>query len=158
MTIVKHKDNRRKRWPERKYCLTCRAVKKYAYIFLLMLCALAAVSCSRDGMRTDEDGPYSDVFIYCALGYNNLNGYLLDNLEDMKGGVLPERARDKAVVAYCHNTLRGGGYDTPNPPVLLRLYRDKGRVHADTLKVYSERAVGAWLQSGRRESVREDAG
>lgn len=116
-------------------------MRRFAYIASLMLCA-AAVSCSRDGVL-DGGGDYSSVFIYCALGYNNLSGYLADNLEDMEGGVLPELGRDRAVVAYCHNTVRAGDYETPNPPVLLRLYRDRGELHADTLKIYPDTRVSA---------------
>ena len=110
---------------------------------------LLAASCSRDGEFDPVKG-YSHVFIYCGLGYNNLSGYLEDDLEEMEEGLLPELNRDLAVVAFCHNTANPMDFSTPSSPVLVRLYRDRGAVCADTLKVYPEEMVSA---SG--SSVRE---
>lgn len=113
-------------------------VKKF---FVAIACLAAAVSCSRHELP--YDGEYEGVFIYCGLGYNNLSGDIEDNFEDMKNGILPERRRDKAVVAICHNTARAYDYTTPNPPVLLQLYRSKGKTVTDTLKIYPEESVSA---------------
>ena len=107
-----------------------------------LLCVLLAVSCSRDGLL-DGDGEYSRVFVYCGLGYNNLSPNLETNFEDLCSGVLPESGRDVAVVAFRHNTATPYDYSTPTAPVLLHVYRDRGVVHADTLKVYPENTVSA---------------
>lgn len=123
-------------------------MKKFGSILAFALCVLLAASCSRDGEFDPVKG-YSHVFIYCGLGYNDLSGYLEDDFEDMKEGLLPELNRDLAVVAFCHNTANRYDYSTPSSPVLLRLYRDKGAVCADTLKVYPEDMVSASASSVR---------
>ena len=73
-------------------------MKKFGSILAFSLCVLLAASCSRDGEFDPVKG-YSHVFIYCGLGYNNLSGYLEDDLEEMEEGLLPELNRDLAVVA-----------------------------------------------------------
>ena len=123
-------------------------MKKLGSILAFALCVLLAASCSRDGEFDPVKG-YSHVFIYCGLGYNNLSGYLEDDLAEMEEGLLPELNRDLAVVAFCHNTAAPYDYSTPSSPVLLRLYRDKGAVCADTLKVYPEEMVSASASSVR---------
>lgn len=124
------------------------SVKKFGSILAFSLCVLLAASCSRDGEFDPVKG-YSHVFIYCGLGYNNLSGYLEDDLEEMEEGLLPELNRDLAVVAFCHNTANPMDFSTPSSPVLVRLYRDKGAVCADTLKVYPEEMVSASASSVR---------
>ena len=123
-------------------------MKRLAPILAFVLCFLLAASCSRDGEFDPEKG-YRHVFIYCGLGYNNLSGYLDDDLADIRGSVLPDLNRDLAVVAFCHNTAAPSDFSTPSAPVLLRLYRDRGAVHTDTLKVYPENMVSASAASIR---------
>lgn len=117
-------------------------MKRLALILAAVFCGALAASCSREGVL-EEGGEYSRVFIYCGLGYNDLCSSLETNFEDLCGGVLPELTRDLALVAYCHNTAAYGDYDTPNPPVLLRIYRDRGSARVDTLKVYPENTLSA---------------
>ena len=95
--------------------------------------------------KLDEpyQGEFSQVFVYMGLGYNNLSLNLKDDLMELKDGVLPELGRDKAVLAFCHNTARSGDYLTPNPPCLLRLYRMEGIGVIDTLKVYPSEMISA---------------
>ena len=101
--------------------------------------------------KLDEpyQGEFSQVFVYMGLGYNNLSLNLKDDLMELKDGVLPELGRDKAVLAFCHNTARSGDYLTPNPPCLLRLYRMEGIGVIDTLKVYPSEMISASAESIR---------
>lgn len=117
-------------------------------ILAFALCLASGVSCTRDGEYDPVKG-YRQVLIYCGLGYNNLSSYLEKNLGDMKSGLLPELDRDLAVVAFCHNTAGKNDYSTPVSPVLLRIYRDKGEVRTDTLKIYQEDMVSASASSIR---------
>lgn len=132
-----------------KQFISLLIVKKCVSILALAICMLAGVSCSREGDYDPVRG-YSHVLIYCGLGYNNLSSYLDDNMTDMKSGLIPDLNRDLAVVAFCHNTASDYDYKTPVPPVLLRIYRDRGAVRTDTLKVYPEDMVSASAASIRR--------
>lgn len=116
-------------------------------ISLIALAVVLLAGCN--GIDPPFTGTYEHVFIYCGLGYNNLSGNLRANLEDMQSDVLPGLWQDKAVVAFCHNTLNGS-YTTPNPPCLIRLYRGTdGKPVADTLKVYDNMSVSASKESLR---------
>ena len=118
-------------------------------MFAFLLC-VGGVSCTRDGVFDTKSGYYRHTFIFCALGYNNLSSYLSANLEEIKSNLIPELNRDVAVVAFCHNTINNGtNYSTPNPPVLIRLYREKGVVVCDTLKVYPEETISADVETIR---------
>lgn len=118
------------------------------YLFVLFLCVCEG-GCTWDYFLSDEGfyaarGYYRHTFIFCALGYNNLSSYLSNNLEEMKSSWIPVLNRDVAVVAFCHNTVNNRiNYSTPNPPVLIRLYRENGVVVSDTLKVYPEETISA---------------
>ena len=117
--------------------------------YLLLLATVVLAAC--DGIAPPYEGTFDQVLIYYGLGYNNLAPNLLQNLSDLKRDVLPGLERDKAIVAFCHTTDKYGDYSTPNPPVLMRFYRNaKGQSTADTLKVYSDMTVSASGESIRR--------
>ena len=108
--------------------------------YLLVLAAILLAAC--EGVEYVHKGPYEKVLIYCGLGYNNLSSNLLTNFEDIQEGVLPSLASDRAIVAFCHNTLYSGDYSTANPPRLIRILRGSdGKPVADTLKTYSDMAL-----------------
>lgn len=116
---------------------------------LIVFAACLLAGC--DGIERPHEGPYGHVLVYCALGYNNLSGDLVRNFNDIKTDVLPGLSSDKAIVAFCHNTAGGGGYATPNAPVLVRLYRGRdGQPVADTLKTYP-----ADFTSASKETLRQ---
>ena len=123
----------------------CR-LKKY----WLILAAVVLAACN--GINPPFKGTYDQVLIYYGMGYNNLSPNLRRNLMDeLKSDVLPGLHREKAIVAFVHNTAPDGGYTTPNAPVLMRFYRDRnGKGAADTLKVYDDMAVSASPESIRR--------
>ena len=123
-----------------------RALRKYC----LFLAAVVLAACN--GIDRPFEGTYDHVLIYYGMGYNNLSGNLRTNLlEELKSDVLPGLHREKAIVAFVHNTAISGNYTTPNAPVLMRFYRDAdGKSAVDTLKVYDDMAVSASGESIHR--------
>lgn len=124
-------------------------------ISLFALAVVLLVGCN--GILPPYSGTYEHVFIYCGLGYNNLSGNLKVNLEEMQSDILPGLWQDKAVVAFCHNTLNGS-YTTPNPPCLIHIYRGSdGKPVADTLKTYDNMTVSASKEALRMalDDIRE---
>lgn len=81
------------------------------------------------------------MFIYYMLGYNDLSSYLKSDLEEFSSGILPGRHREKAVVAFCHTPKSNGDYKSENPPVLIRLAREKGKAVLDTIRTYPEMKI-----------------
>ena len=103
---------------------------------IILLSALFIAGC--DLLDKPFEGTYDHVFIYYGLGYNNLSGNLLANLKELQTDVLPGLSYDKAIVAFCHNTVNGS-YTVENPPCLIRIYRgNDGKPVMDTLKVYND--------------------
>lgn len=128
-------------------------MKKWTILTVILLAGI--LSCTREGeLKNPGTDKYSKVFIYCGLGYNNLSSYLIEDLDELGSGVLPDLYRDAAIVAFIHSTASSYDYNTPNPPVLLRIYRDKGKAVTDTLKVYPEDFVSA-SADGIREMLED---
>ena len=113
---------------------------------LIVFAGLLLAGCN--GIERPHTGDFDHVLVYCSLGYNNLSGNLLTNFQDLQTDVLPGLSDGRAIVAFCHNTAPGGGYTTPNAPVLIRLYRDRnGQPVADTLKAYDSGMTSASPES-----------
>ena len=116
---------------------------------LIVFAACLLAGCN--GFERPHEGPYEHVLVYCALGYNNLSGDLARNFNDILTDVLPGESDGRAILAYCHNTAAGGGFTTPNSPVLVRLYRGKGgQAVADTIKTYDAGVVSASKENLRQ--------
>ena len=110
----------------------------------LLIVFAAALLAGCNGIERPHEGPYDHVLVYCALGYNNLSGNLVNNYNDILTDVLPSLSDGRALLAFCHNVAEGGGYSTPNPPVLVRLYRNgNGQAVADTIKTYDAVTLSA---------------
>ena len=118
----------------------CQDMKRTVLAILALLCVFVT-SCYKDD--PPYEGEYSDVFIYYGLGYNNLSGNLRTNLMDLCKGILPGKSREKAIIAFSHNTATYGDYSTKNPPVLMRIHRAEGIATIDTLKIYDDMTVSA---------------
>lgn len=108
---------------------------------ILALTVLLAAACTPE--RLPSAVQYDSVFIYCALGYNNLNSALRNDLEELRSGELPHKGHPKAAVAFCHNLSGDGSYTTPNSPVLLQICEKDGATVLDTLKIYPPETVSA---------------
>ena len=122
-------------------------MRRIRSILLSFAVLLALGGCN--GLDRPYEGTYDQVLIFCALGYNNLSPDLVSNFEQIQDGILPGLWQNKAIVAFCHTSI-GLDYTKPNPPRLIRIYRDsEGKARADTLKTYDNMAVGATKESIR---------
>lgn len=108
-------------------------------ILILLMAVLGVSSCSCDKR---EKTSYENLLIYYGCGYNNLSGYLAEDIRSITEGAVPDVNSDNAIVAFCHNTVRNtGDYQTKHAPCLIKIYRRSGYVVRDTLKVYPEKSV-----------------
>lgn len=117
--------------------------------YLLLLAAVLLAAC--DGIDRPFEGIYDQVLIYYGMGYNNLSANLKQNLTDLQRDVLPGLRHDKAILAFIHTPASAGDYTTPNPPVLMRIYRGQdGKPVCDTLKTYPDIKISASGETLRR--------
>lgn len=79
-----------------------------------------------------------NVLLMYSAGFNNLSGYLQEDIRDLTKGELPGNGRNEDVILiYSHHLGPSGSYANPNPPVLYRLWKDfNGNVIKDTLCRY----------------------
>lgn len=125
--------------------------------YLLLSAALLLAGCN--GINPPYTGTFDQVLIYYGMGYNNLSANLRTNLEQLGSGILPGLHQDKAILAFSHNVAVSGNYVTPNPPVLMRIYRGSdGKPVVDTLQVYSDISLSASRETMRRvlDDIRAD--
>ncbi len=112
-----------------------------AVLLISAVIVTLAASCTRE--ERPYSGTFDNVFIYCGLGYNNLSTALEADLAELSEGDVPSLSQPRAVLAYCHNLSKSGGYSIPNEPVLIRLYRKGGTTVRDTVKAYPTTTVSA---------------
>lgn len=126
---------------------------KYAVLLAAVLCF--AFSCTPDSKFDFEasgegSGSYvtpsrtvspdvRQVLIYVAGGYNSLDSFLQEDIEDLRSSVLPSRrtSTDPVLLVLSRLTAQYRDYQTPSPAALVRLYSDEnGRAVSDTLRVW----------------------
>lgn len=125
----------------------------------VLLIIVAAVLGACDGLDRPFEGTFDQVLIYYGMGYNDLQANLRQNIKDLQRDVLPALRNDKAILAFLHTPASPGDYNTPNPPVLMRIYRGRdGKPVCDTLKTYPDMSVSASGESLRRvmNEIREE--
>ncbi len=85
------------------------------------------------------------VLLLYSAGYNNLKGYLQENIDSLKTGWLPTGHRsDDVVLVYTHASKTSSDYVTPTNPYLIRLYSDiDGSVASDTLVTYPDNTISS---------------
>lgn len=107
-----------------------------------LVIAMTAISCSSSWLDVEDDTDRKVLLLYSA-GFNNLAGYLKDDIKDLKSGWLPGgRKEDDIVLVYSHFTT--SGYNTPSSPTLVRLYSGRdSEVVADTLIVYPSETISS---------------
>ena len=83
------------------------------------------------------------VLLVYSAGYNSLQSYLKEDLQDLQTGYIPRgRAKDDVLLVLSHLTAKAKDYTTPVEPVLYRLYTTSaGEVVSDTLQTYPHGAV-----------------
>ena len=107
--------------------------------FVLAICAVAAslsVSSCIFKPQHPEEKHYRRVFIVYNGGYNNLAGYLREDIDDLTSGEIPEKDGQDALFVFSHTADKG--YSDPTAPVLIKLYRDpsSGEAVRDTVFRY----------------------
>ena len=85
------------------------------------------------------------VLVLYSSGFNSLSSYLQQDIDDLKGGYIPNNRRnDDVLLVYSHFPSKSGAYSTKNSPVLTRLFKTlDGELVADTLKIYDAASVSA---------------
>lgn len=125
--------------------------------YLLLLATVLLGAC--EDLDRPFEGTFDQVLIYYGMGYNDLQSNLRQNIKDLHRDVLPALRNDKAILAFLHTPASSGNYTTPNPPVLMRIYRGRdGKPVCDTLKTYPDITVSASGESLRRvmNEIREE--
>ncbi len=112
--------------------------------FVLGLIVTLASCCEKPGCDIDHSKTRKVLVLYSA-GYNSLKNYLQEDIEDLKEGWLPgNECSDDILLVYTHTPPKGGSYNTPSSPYLIKLYRDaEGRAVADTLQKYPEGTISS---------------
>ena len=107
---------------------------------LILICAVSAmftVACSKFPFFNRGDSDQRNVLLLYSAGYNSISSYLAEDLADLEKGLIPGSNTSANILLVYSHTRKATGYNTPNPPALYRLYKDrKGNTIKDTLKVY----------------------
>ena len=101
-------------------------MKTIAYILRIFVsaCILAALS-SCEKIQEDEPVVKDRVLLYYAAGFNNLTGYLAEDIEELcSKGYVPEKTSGNVLLIF--QNLASGSYSKPVTPVLYRVYRNSG--------------------------------
>ena len=85
------------------------------------------------------------VFIMYAAAYNDLQGYIVPDMRDLRSGYIPGDTRDDDVLlVFSKESVSDYDFATKVNPVLYRLSKDsEGTVTADTLKVWPDTVLAA---------------
>lgn len=93
------------------------------------------------GISTDT----RKVMLLYSAGYNSLSSYLKSDIEDLCGGWLPkDRRSEDVILVYSHFPEKGGNYNVPACPTLVRLYGNElNEVIRDTLVVFDSDVISS---------------
>lgn len=99
---------------------------------------------SNPGNRVETNDTRKVLLLYSA-GYNDLQGYLKEDIKDLMKGWVPEGGRnDDVLLVYSHLSKSRSDFKTPTEPVLFRLFQDnEGNTVADTLIRYETSVISA---------------
>ncbi len=121
--------------------------KTFDIIFKILVLALVmafSACCEKPGPQVDYSQSRKVLVLYSA-GYNSLRNYLQDDINDLKKGWLPEEEEgNEILLVYTHTPKKGGSYNTPSSPYLIKLYRNaEGKAVSDTLVKYPEGTISS---------------
>ena len=102
-------------------------------LLFVLLISLLFVSCG-DRLCRDKKNRYDRVMILYSAGCNSLSGDLEDNIEELKTGFVPAKKDKRALVVVSHLANGYLSYRPETESYVIRLYKDKTGVVADTLK------------------------
>lgn len=85
------------------------------------------------------------VLLLYSSGYNDLQGYLKEDIQDLLKGWAPGLSRNNDVLlVYSHLSRTRSDFKTPTEPVLFRVYADEGgQTVSDTLIRYDSSTISA---------------
>ena len=103
----------------------------------ICLVALVFLLSSCEGLDPDKDKVAPEnVMIFISEGFNNLSSYLLQDIQDMKKGYIPQKNDKNVLLILGHHLKRG--YDVMTSPNLVRLYMDNEVMVCDTIMTLPE--------------------
>lgn len=130
-------------------------MKNVRFIFAVLLVAGLSWSCAKSNPNFDdfdlgEGSTYSGsrqdravtqesrrVLIMYSAGFNNLAGYLKEDIIDLTNGYVPIESRNADVLLIVSRLVKNGQYSNPQSPVLIRLTREgEQETKMDTVKVW----------------------
>lgn len=85
---------------------------------------------------------YRNVFIIYSMGFNNLTGYLKEDIEDIANSDIPLNPRD-IVLVFIHRSNKSN-YSEATSPMLIQLSTDsEGMTSRDTVRIWDKGVIGA---------------
>ena len=111
-------------------------------IMALAVC-LAISSCQKTEEPEREPEVKDRVLLYYAAGFNNLSGYLEDDIDELcTEGFVPSKTSGNVLLVF--QNLAEGSYTTPVTPVLYRVYKDtEGKTVKETVMTLEAGTVAA---------------
>lgn len=108
-------------------------------IFILVLLC----SCEKDKYKVTGN---NEVLIYYACGYNNLSGYIKEDINDLTSGYLPSNLEgDNKLFIYSHLSVNPYNSTTQTQPTLTQVYKDPvtKKIVRDTLLTLPKTTISA---------------
>ncbi|MBP5571699.1 MAG: hypothetical protein J6X39_03425 [Bacteroidales bacterium] len=127
---------------------------KFRWIIILSTIILALSSCRNDLDPFEESGSarraqregvtgvhFDKLMILYSEGYNNLQGFLGTNFDQLCEGYIPGKWDNNAIVAFSHSSVNRSDWETDTNPVVFRIYEQYGQVVRDTVFTYPAETV-----------------
>ncbi|MBO4466061.1 MAG: hypothetical protein J5748_05225 [Bacteroidales bacterium] len=127
---------------------------KFRWTLILAAAILALSSCLGDLVPFDNSGPskkaeregmpglhFDKMMILYSEGYNNLQGSLDKNINELCEGYIPPKWGNDAIVVFSHASVNSSDWATDTEPVVFRIYEQYGEVVRDTVFRYPAESV-----------------
>ena len=127
---------------------------KFRWTIILAAAVLTLSSCLKDVDPFENAGPsrtagragvsglhFDKLMILYSEGYNNLQGYLDKNFDQLCEGYIPGKWDNDAIVVFSHASLDRSNWVTDTEPVVFRIYEHYGQVVRDTVFTYPKETV-----------------
>ena len=99
----------------------------------MLLVYMLAVSCE-GWLCPDKKNKFDRVMILYAAGCNSLSSSIQENIRDLKTGFIPEKKDKRALIVVSHSPAGYLTYTPETESYIIRLYKSKAQVVADTVK------------------------
>ncbi|MBR6458108.1 MAG: hypothetical protein IKS71_05875 [Bacteroidales bacterium] len=127
---------------------------KYRWTVIVAMAILALSSCVKDIDPFEDAGPsrkaerqgvtglhFDKMMILYSEGYNNLQGYLDKNFDQLCEGYIPGKWDNNALVVFSHASVNRSDWVTDTEPVVFRIYEHYGEVIRDTVLTYPKETI-----------------